>query len=166
MVILENSKTHLKIRHRPYSLWLGTGSWIFGTLLLILLIYAQQSWLRYIMWVPSFLVLSLVVGILVLIFTARVVICHFDKEYNSLTIKLRGWLKTKVIWHPLANILDVQLQSTSWHHHDLADYQIMIFLESGESLTLNLGLKSSTEKLETINLIRQFLGMPPEKLVT
>lgn len=163
MVILENSKTQLKFRYRPYWLWLGTSSWILGTFLVILLIYVQSSWLMNLLWMPFFLLLNIVASIFMLILAGRVLIFHFDKEYNSFTIKQRGLIKTKVSWHSLADILDVQLQSTSWHHHDSSSYEIMIFLKSGESLGLNLGLKSIAQKLETINLIRKFLGMPPEK---
>lgn len=163
MVILENTKTQLKFRYRPYSLWLGIGGWMVGTFLLILLIYHQLRWLTYVLWIPPLLLLSLVASGLVLILAGRVVICHFDKDYNSLTIKRRGLLNTKVIWHSLADVLDVQLQSPSWHHQETADYQITLFLKSGESLKLNLGLKSIAQKLETLNLIRGFLGMPPEK---
>ncbi len=163
MVILENTKTQLKFRYRPYSLWLGTGGWMVSTFLLILLIYHQLRWLTYVLWIPPLLLLSLVASGLVLILAGRVVICHFDKEYNSFTIKRRGLLNTKVIWHSLTDVLDVQLQSPSWHHQEAVDYQITLFLKSGESLKLNLGLKSIAQKLETLNLIRSFLGMPPEK---
>ena len=165
MVILENSKTHLKFRYRPYWLWLGTSSWIAGTFLVILLIYVQSSWVMNLLWMPSFLLLNIGASIFVLILAGRVLIFHFDKEYNSFTIKQRGLIKTKVSWHSLADILDVQLQSTSWHYHDSSSYEIRIFLKSGESLGLNLGLKSIAQKLETINLIRKFLGMPPERCV-
>ncbi|MCL1470207.1 hypothetical protein [Argonema antarcticum] len=163
MVILENTKKHLKFRHRPYSLWLGTTGWMGGTFLLILLIYHKLGWLTYVLWIPPLLLLSLVASGLVLILAGRVVICHFDKDYNSFTIKRCGLLKTKVIWHSLTDVLDVQLQSPSWHHQEAVDYQITLFLKSGESLKLNLGLKSNAQKLETLNLIRGFLGMPPEK---
>jgi hypothetical protein len=63
-----------------------------------------------------------------------------------------------------ADILDVQVQSTSWHHDETANYQIVIVLKSDNKLNLNFGLMSTKEKLETVNLIRKFLGMPPQKL--
>lgn len=163
MVILENTKNHLKFRYRPYWLWLGTSSWIAFTFLLILLIYWQSSWLMNLLWMPFFILLNIVASIFLLNLAGRVLIFDFDKEYNSFTVKQRGLIKTRVSWHSLADILDVQLQSTSWHYHDSSSYEIRIFLKSGESLALNLGLKSIGQKLETINLIRKFLGMPPER---
>ena len=164
MVILENTKTQLKFRHRCYSLWLGTGGWLIANVFLIMLIYLKYGWLINLLWMPLLLLFSLVASSLMLSVAGLVVICHFDKEYNSLTIKQRGLLKTKVIWHSLADILDVQLESTGWRRHEAADYQITLFFKSGESLSLNLGVKSIADKLETINLIRRFLGMPLEKL--
>lgn len=163
MVILENTKTQLKFRYRPYFIWFSTSGLMVVIFLLVLIIYSQFSWLTNLLWIPILLLFSLVGSGLAIILVGRVVTYHFDKDYNSLAIKRRGLVNTKVSWHPLADVLDVQLQSTSWQHHDEADYDITLFLKSGESLTLNLGLKSIAQKLETLNLIRKFLGMPPER---
>ncbi|MBD2184105.1 hypothetical protein H6S82_03085 [Planktothrix sp. FACHB-1355] len=164
MVILENTKTQLKLRYRPYYLWLGTTGWILGTFSIVLLIYWQLSPFMNFLWMPFFIIFNLIASAFVLIWPGRVIIYHFDKDYNSLSIQRRGLLKTKVSWYFMADILDVQLQSNGWQHHDASDYEIAIFLASGESVTLNLGIKSIAQKLETINLIRKFLGMPLEKV--
>lgn len=165
MVILENTKSQLKFRYRPYFIWFSTTSWMLGTFGLTMLLYQLYSWLSNLFWIPLFLLFNFLGTSLVLNLAGKVTIYDFDKELNSLSIKRRGFLKTKVIWYSLTDILDVQLQSTSWHNHEAADYQIIVFLKSGGSLPLNLGLKSIADKLETINLIRKFLGMPPEKMV-
>lgn len=165
MVILEKTKTQLRLRHRPYSVWVMTASWMLGILLLILFIRLQYSWLIYLWWMPLFLVLNFVACSLVLIFAGQVVTYHFDQDYNSLTIKQRSLLNTKVVWHSLGDIWDVQVKSTSWHQAENAGYQIAIVLKSGKTLPLNIVPSSDVQKnLEAVNLIREFLRMPPQKL--
>lgn len=165
MVILEKTKTQLKLRHRPYTLWMITGSWMLMILVLLLLISLQQTWLIYLEWMPLFIVLNIVMSSLVLIVAGRVTLCHFDKDYNSLTIQKRGLLNTKVSLHSLTDILDIQLRSTSWRQDDKADYQIVIILKSGKNLSLNIvSSPDINKKLDAANLIREFLRMPAQKL--
>ncbi|HEY9649719.1 MAG TPA: hypothetical protein V6C95_03580 [Coleofasciculaceae cyanobacterium] len=165
MVILEKTKTQLKLRHRPYTLWMITGSWMLVIVVLLLLISLQQTWLIYLGWMPLFIVLNIIISSLVLIVAGRVVICHFDKDYNSLTIQKRGLMNTQVSLHPLTDILDIQLRSTSWRQDEKADYQIVIVFKSGRSLSLNIVSNPDiSKKLEATNLIREFLRLPPQKL--
>ncbi|GET41395.1 hypothetical protein [Microseira wollei] len=163
MVILEQTKTQLKFRYRPDSIWMATGGWIVGTFLLIAMIYLQLSWIFYLWWIPLFLVLNIVASIALLIFAGRVVICHFDKDYNGFTLKRGGWLNTQVIWHPLAHIIDVQVEAIGWNPDRKANCQIALFLKSGDRISLDLGLASINDKLNAVNLIRKFLDMPPQK---
>lgn len=163
MVILEKTKTQLKLRHRPYSVWLTTASWMLGILLLILFIRLQYSWLIYLWWMPLFLVLNLVACSLVLIFAGQVVTYHFDQDYNSLTIKRRSLFNTKIVWHSLGDIWDVQVKSTNWYENKDADCQIALVLKDGKTLPLNILPNSNVQKkLEAVNLIRDFLHMPPQ----
>ena len=164
MVLVKQTQTQLRLLHRPYLVWIVTGSLVFGVPLLIMLISLNYGWIIYLWWMPVFFPSIIILGFLGLIFAGQVVTCQFDKDSNSLTIKRRSLLNTKVIWHSLADILDVQVQSTSWHHDETANYQIVIVLKSGNNLTLNFGLISVKDKLETVNLIRKFLGMPPQQL--
>jgi hypothetical protein len=164
MVLVKQTKTQLRLLHRPYLVWIVTGSLVFGLPLLIMLISLNYGWIIYLWWMPLFFPSIIILGFLGLIFAGKVVTCQFDKDSNSLTIKRRSLLNSRVIWHSLADILDVQVQSTSWHHDETANYQIVIVLKSGNKLNLNFGLISTKEKLETVNLIRKFLGMPPQKL--
>ena len=164
MILVKQTQTQLRLLHRPYLVWIVAGSLMLGVPLLILLIYLNSSWIIYLWWMPLFFPSIILLGFLGLIFAGQVVTCQFDKDSNSLTIKRRSLLNTKVIWHSLADILDVQVQSTSWHHDETANYQIVIVLKSGNNLTLNFGLISVKDKLETVNLIRKFLGMPPQQL--
>ena len=163
MVILEQTKTQLKFRYRPYSLWMATGGWIVGTFLIVLIIYLQLSWMFYLWWIPLFLVLNILASIALLIFAGKVVICHFDKDYNGFTLKRRGLLNTQVIWHPLAHIIDVQVEAIGWNPDRNATCQIALFLKSGDRILLNLGLRSINYKLKAVNLIRKFLDMPLQK---
>lgn len=165
MVILEKTKTQLKLRHRPYSVWLITAIWMLGIVLLILGIYLQYTWLIYLWWMPLFLVLNIVTSSLVLLFAGQVITYHFDKDSNSFTIKRRGLLNTKVAWHSLGDIWDVQVKSTNWHQDRKADYQMALVLKGGKSLPLNILPGSDVQKkLEAVNLIRKFLRMPPQIL--
>jgi hypothetical protein len=165
MVILEKTRTQLKLRYRPYSVWLLTASWILGIFLFILVIHLQVPWLIYLWWMPIFILLNMITASLVLIFAGQVVTYHFDKDYNSLTIKRRGLLKTKVEWCSLADIWDIQIKSTGWRQHEQANYQTVIVLRGGKELPLNIVQGSDIEKkLEAVNLIREFLCMPPQKL--
>jgi hypothetical protein len=165
MIILEKTKTQLKLRHRPYFIWRLTGSWMLGILLLLLLISLQYTWLIYLWWMPLFLLLNLVTCSLVFILAGQVITCHFDKEFNNLTIRRRGLLNTKIIWHSLTDILDIQLESRTWNPEDKASYQIIVVLRAKKSFPLNIGQGSDIKKnLVTVNLIRKFLDMPPQTL--
>jgi hypothetical protein len=164
MVLVKQTQTKLKLLHRPYLVWIVAASLVFGVPLLIMLISLNYGWIIYLWWMPLFLPSIIILGFLGLIFAGQVVTCQFDKDSNSLTIKRRCLLNTKVIWHSLADILDVQVQSTSWHHDETANYQIVIILKSGNKITLKFGLISARDKLEAVNLIRKFLGMPPQQL--
>ncbi len=164
MVLVKQTQTQLRLLHRPYLVWIVAASLVFGVPSLIMLISLNYGWIIYLWWMPLFFPSIIILGFLGLIFAGQVVTCQFDKDCNSLTIKRRSLLNSRVIWHSLADILDVQVQSTSWHHDETANYQIVIVLKSGNNLTLNFGLISVKEKLEIVNLIRKFLGRQPQKL--
>ena len=165
MVILEKTQTQLKLRYRPDSIWLTIGTWVLAVFLLILLICLQNPWLIYIWWIPLLPLLNLVLGMLILLVFGQVVTCHFDKDYNSLTIKRRSLLNTKIIWYSLADILDIKLKSTSWRHDQKASYQIVVVLKSGQNFPLTFWEWLAVhDQLETVNVIRKFLSLPPQKL--
>lgn len=131
--------------------------------LLILVIHLQLTWLIYLWWMPIFLLLNIITASLVLIFAGQVVTYHFDKDYNSLTIKRRGLLKTKVEWCSLADIWDIQVKSIGWRQDKKTNHQAVIVLKGGKELLLNIVQGSDIEKkLEVVNLIREFLCMPPQ----
>ncbi|MFB8790104.1 MAG: hypothetical protein U7123_14910 [Potamolinea sp.] len=165
MVILEKTKTQLKLRHRPYTVWLVTASWMLGIILLIVIMHLYVTWLIYLWWVPLFILLNLITASLVLLFAGKIFIYHFDKTSNSLVIKQRSLINTKLSLYSITDILDIQVKSTSWNQDANADYQIAIIWKSGKDLSLNVSQSSAvTKKLETVNLIREFLGMSPQKL--
>ena len=112
-----------------------------------------------------FLLLNIITCSLVLLCAGQVVTYHFDKDYNSLTIQRRGLLNTKVDWHSLGDIGDVQVKSTSWNQENKANSQVAIVFKNGNNLPLNLVKSSDVQKkLEAVNLIREFLRMPPQQL--
>ena len=164
MVLVKQTQTQLKLLYRPYLVWIVTGSLIFGIPLLIWLISLNDGWILYLWWMPFFFPSIIILGILGLIFSGQVVTYKFDKDSDSLIIKRRGLLNTKVILHSLGDILDVQVQSTSWSHDETANYQIVVFLRNRNKLILKFEFISTQDKLETVNLIRKFLGMPPQTL--
>ncbi|MEQ8465475.1 hypothetical protein [Coleofasciculus chthonoplastes] len=164
MVILEKTSTQLKLRHRPYFIWQLSGCLVFSVPLLIVLVSLVLPWIVYMLGLYALFAFNLVAGILLLVCAGRIFIYHFDKETNSLLIKRRGLFKTQVSLYPLSDIFQVQLKSTSWNQDKTSNYQIAIILKSGKHLPLKSGETSLQQKLETVNLIRQFLGMPPQKL--
>jgi len=164
MILVKQTQTQLKLLYRPYLVWIVTGSLIFGIPLLIWLISLNDGWILYLWWMPFFFPSIIILGILGLIFSGQVVTYKFDKDSDSLIIKRRGLLNTQVILHSLGDILDVQVQSTSWSHDETANYQIVVLLITRNKLVLNFGFISTQEKIETVNLIRKFLGMPPQTL--
>jgi hypothetical protein len=79
-------------------------------------------------------------------------------------IKRRGLFKTQLSLYPLSDIFQVQLKSTSWNQDRTSNYQIAIILKSGKHLSIKSDGKTLQQKLEIVNLIRRFMGMPPQKL--
>ncbi|MFP5271977.1 hypothetical protein [Coleofasciculus sp.] len=164
MVILEKTPTQLKLQHRPYLIWQLSGCLVFGIPLLFILLSLVSTWIIYLWWLPLFLVLNTVFGLVLLVFAGRVFTYHFDKDTNSLFIKRRGLFKTQVTLYPLSDIFQIQVKSTSWNQDKMAHYKIALILKSGKHLSIPSGETSLQQKLETVNLIRQFLGIPPQKL--
>lgn len=165
MVILEKTKTQLKLRHRPYTVWLTAASWILGIILLVLVMHLHLTWLIYLWWMPLFILLNLITASLVLLFAGKIFTYHFDKTSNSLIIKQRSLINTKLSLYSITDIWDIQVKTTSWNQDENADYQIAIIWKSGKDLSLNISRSSAVQqKLETVNLIREFLGMSPQKL--
>ena len=164
MVILEKTPTQLKLRHRPYFIWQLSGCLVISVPLLIILVSLVLPWIIYMLGLYALFAFNLVLSIVLLVCAGRIFIYHFDKDTNRLLIKQRGLLKTQVMLYPLSDIFQVQLKSTSWNQDKTANYKIAIILKSGKHLSIKLEEKSVQQKLEIVNLIRQFLGMPPQKL--
>jgi hypothetical protein len=164
MVILEKTPTQLKLRHRPYFIWQLSGCLVVSVPLLIVFVSLILPWIIYMLGLYVLCAFNIISSIVLLICAGRIFIYHFDKDKNSLLIKQRGLFKTQVTLYPLSDIFQVQLKSTSWNQDNTANYQIAIILKSGKHLPIKSGEKSLQQKLEIVNLIRRFLGMPPQKL--
>jgi hypothetical protein len=165
MVILEKTKTQLKLRHRPYTVWLTTASWILGIIILILLMHLYLTWMIYLWWMPLFILLNLIAASLVLLLAGKVFTYHFDKSSNSFIVKECSLINTKLALYSITDIWDIQVKSTSWNQEKNAEYQMAIIFKSGNNISLNISPSSAVKnKLEIVNLIREFLGMSPQKL--
>ncbi|MEQ8956572.1 MAG: hypothetical protein RLP02_01410 [Coleofasciculus sp. C2-GNP5-27] len=164
MVILEKTPTQLKLRHRPYFIWQLSGCLVFSIPGLMILVSIIFPWIIYMFGLYLLFAFNVILSIVLLVCAGRVLTYHFDKDTNSLFIKRRGLFKTQVTLYPLSDIFQVQVKSTSWNQEKMANYQIAIVLKSGKYLSIKSGETSLQQKLETVNLIRQFLGMPPQKL--
>jgi len=164
MVILEKTPTQLKLRHRPYFIWQLSGCLVVSVPLLILLVSVVLPWIVYMLGLYALFAVNVVLSIILVLCAGRILTYHFDKDTNSFFIKRRGLFKTQVTLYPLSDIFQVQVKSTSWNQDKKANYQIAIILKSGKHLPIKSGQTSLPQKLETVNLIRQFLGMPPQKL--
>ncbi|MEQ9550421.1 MAG: hypothetical protein RIM23_12460 [Coleofasciculus sp. G3-WIS-01] len=164
MVILEKTSTQLKLRHRPYFIWKLSGCLVFSVPLLMVLGRFVFPWIIYMLGLYLLFAFNIILSLVFLLFFGRVFTYHFDKDTNSLFIKRRGLFKTQVTLYPLSDIFQIQVKSTSWNQDKMAHYKIALILKSGKHLSIPSGETSLQQKLETVNLIRQFLGIPPQKL--
>lgn len=164
MVILEKTTTQLKLRHRPYFIWKLSGCLVLSIPLIIFVVSLIIPWIIYVLGLYIVFAVNLISSIVLLLCAGHIFIYHFDKNTNSLLIKQRRLWKTQVTLYPLSDIFQVQLKSTSWNQDNWANYEISIIFKSGQHLPIKSGAKSLQQKLETVNLIRRFLGMSPQKL--
>lgn len=159
MEILERTSTKLTLRHRPVGLWLIAGSLVLVVPCLLLLLGSTNRWLFYIPWFPFLPILCILTGLFLFIFVSQVVICNFDKKADRVSLKRRRFLKTVFIENSLQDIIDIQLESTSWQNTERTNYQIIIFLKRGQVMPLHLWQNSDEkEKQSAVNIIRNFLN--------
>ncbi|MDJ1174684.1 hypothetical protein [Roseofilum capinflatum] len=160
MVILENTATELKFRHRPQKLWMMTLGLIFGLPVLIALASLFASWILYIWPLPLFYLTTMITGVGVLLTNGKTKIYTFSKTRDRLTIISQGVLGTDIQEYSLADIWDIQLEPLGWSGQASQRYQIMLILNNGQSLPLNLGIPPNSQaQMQTLNHIHQFLGL-------
>lgn len=100
----------------------------------------------------SFFIVSLV------ILTVPFVTCVFDKSLNTLIIKRRDILGTKVIEHGFREIKDVLVEEST--DSEGSTYRVIIVLVSGDRLPLTSHYSSGGEsKQETVSCIKSFLNI-------
>ncbi|HEY9804978.1 MAG TPA: hypothetical protein V6D04_00300 [Candidatus Obscuribacterales bacterium] len=165
MKTVEQTATKLVLRHRPTQIWGLAGGLAIALPALLLLLSASNSWLNYLWWFPLFVVFWFGCGALLFLIAGQATTYQFDKTLNSLTIQQHKLLKTKITEFALKDIVDVQLQLSSWHQNSddsKANYQGVVFLRGDRVLTLECGLSASRQDKEAIvSVIRQFLGLRP-----
>ncbi len=167
MVILQQTPTELIFRHRPYRLWIGILGMIFGVPILMVFASFFASWVLYFWWLPLLYLMLFFGSIILGVIAGKTRIYEFNKRRDRLTILSKGILGTHRQEYSLAEIWHIQLEPTNWspqtshsYRTKSQNYQIMLILKNGQSLRLNLGIKSTSEAQEqTINQIHQFLGI-------
>lgn len=163
MKIVEKTATKLTLQHRPARVWIAAGVFVLVIPFVLLLIGQNNTWLFYIWWFPLLPVAFVILGLLVLILAGGVISCGFDKTLGKVTLKRRGLLGMKVTEHSLKEIVDVQLESNSWNSDDNANYDVILFLRQSKAVPLKVyPTSSSTEKIKVVNVIREFLCLPPK----
>ncbi len=163
MKIVEKTATKLTLQHRPVGAWIAAAVFVLVIPCVLLLIGQNNTWLFYIWWFPLLPILFVIIGLLVMILAGGVVCCGFDKNLGKVTLKRRGLLGMKVTEHSLKEIVDVQLESNSWNRDDNANYDVVLFLRQSKAVPLKVYQTSSnTEKIKVVNVIREFLCLPPK----
>lgn len=160
MVILENTATELKFRHRPYKLWMIILGLIFGVPVLMAMVTFVASWLLYVWPLPVFCFTMMITGVSLFLTQGKTQIYDFSKTRDRLTIVSTGILGTDIQEYSLAEIWDIQLEPLGWSVKASQRYQIMLILNNGQSFPLNLGIKPNPQvQRQTVNQIHQFLGL-------
>lgn len=102
--------------------------------------------------ISSFFVLLSILVIAVV----PVVLCIFDKELNSVTIKRRRWFSEEAFQHSLREISNVQVECVA---NDDWVYRVTLNLESGEKIPLTWFYTSGfEEKQYIVASIKSFLN--------
>jgi hypothetical protein len=162
MKTVEQTATKLVLRHRPTQLWGLAGGIAIGLPALLLWLSAGNSWLNYLWWFPLFVVFWFGCGALLFLMVGQATTYQFDKALNRLIIQHYKLFRTKTTEFALQDIVDVQLQLSSWHHDSSAIYQGVVLLRGDRVLALHCGFNASRQDKEAIvTIIRQFLGMRP-----
>ncbi len=162
MKTMEQSATKLVLRYRPIQIWGLAGGMAIALPVLLLWLSASNSWLNYLWWFPLFVVFWFGCGALLFLVAGQATTYQFDKTLSLFSIQHHKLLKTKTTEFVLRDILDVQLQLSSWHHDSNAIYQGVVLLRGDRVLLLHCGFNASHQDKEAIvTVIRQFLGMKP-----
>lgn len=164
MIVVEKTPTQLKLRHRPYFVWLIASSLILGLPFLVLAVGSLLTWIFRLWWIPLLLLLAIAIGNFTLVCWGTVVTCTLDKQCDRLILKYHRAIASQRIEYSLAEIRDVLIESRSWDGDIPLDFQIVLFLKNGRFLPLD-GVSSSWQThQETANLIRAFLGLPQQNI--
>ncbi|MBW4487471.1 MAG: hypothetical protein KME12_06740 [Trichocoleus desertorum ATA4-8-CV12] len=162
MKTVEQTATKLVLRHRPTQIWGLAGGLAIALPALLLWLSASNVWLNYLWWFPLFVVFWFGCGALLFLIAGQAITYQFDKTLSLFTIQHHKLLKTQTTEFVLKDILDVQLQLSSWHHDSSAVYQGVVLLRGDRVLPLQCGFNASRQDKEAIvTLIRKFLGMRP-----
>ncbi|MCT7986279.1 hypothetical protein NG796_23690 [Laspinema sp. A4] len=164
MIVVEKTATQLKLRHRPYFVWLIASSLILGLPFLVLVVGSLLTWIFHLWWIPLLFLLTIAIGNFTLVCWGSVVTCTLDKQCDRLILKYHRGIFSKQIEYSLAEIRDVLIESRRWDGDIPLDFQIVFFLKNDEFLPLE-GVSSTWQThQETAHLIRAFLGLPQPNL--
>ncbi|MBD2124021.1 hypothetical protein [Trichocoleus sp. FACHB-262] len=162
MKTVEQTATKLVLRHRPTQVWRLAAGIAIVLPVLLLWLSTGNSWLNYLWWFPLFVVFWFGCGALLFIVAGQAITYELDKTAHKLTVRHHRLPKTQTTEVDLKDIVDVQLQLSSWQHDSNAIYQGVLLLRGDRVLTLHCGFNASRQDKEAIvTVIRQFLGMQP-----
>ena len=116
-----------------------------------LLIAWDNRWLAYILG-GIFIVVGLFAEL------SKIITITFDKVVGELKIERQGLLGTQVIEHPLEDIVEIKLNTSSYFNSKTVLYQVVLRLRSNENLLLTPNSsKGKTRKQEMVEEIKNFL---------
>jgi hypothetical protein len=147
MKIVQQTPTQLTLKKPNWSIWLQSVLFTgFGLFVIVQALYAGKS--------PGFGIMFFVAG-LIGFFCSEISICDFNADTGQFTLKRQKLLGTKYIQHPLSEIVDIQVKSTSRVE---ATHKVVIVLSSGKHVPLSsLGYGDYEKIQKTETLIRNFL---------
>ncbi|MEN8215937.1 MAG: hypothetical protein ABFS56_06085 [Pseudomonadota bacterium] len=89
----------------------------------------------------------------------RIITVTFDKAVGSLKIERQGLLGTQVNEHPLENITEVKLNTSSYFNSKTVLYQAVLVLSSGENLLLTFNSSmGKARKQKLVDEMTNFLN--------
>jgi len=95
----------------------------------LLVIERDNRWLSYL--IGGFFI---IVGLLAQL--SQIITVTFDKAVDSLKIERQGLLGNEVVEHPLDEIVEVKLNTSSYFNSKTILYQVVLVLSSGENILL------------------------------
>ncbi|GAC1472015.1 MAG: hypothetical protein NVSMB70_16700 [Chamaesiphon sp.] len=147
MKVVNQTNHLLALRERPVGIWMLSSF----TAVLGLFIFISFE------WPVDFFGFFCISCANLMMFWSPVKTCIFNKNYNWVTLKQKGWLGTQITSYSLDNVIDVQIQESRLVGTRF--YRLSLILVSGQQFYLTR-IPSTDWQLQqnTARYIRQFLS--------